>query len=414
MIDPGHPSSRSGPSRTGDAAPGKRTGPLDWPWWKWALTLFLLATVLGLIQVVQAHARNVVWYGSQDPISLMLKGWMPDYYIWAALTPLVVRIGRAVPLGRNRWILTIGAHVLLGALFAAGELLASSAVVSVLIPGVSGDLSFLAWYGRILTQHFVWAFLIYWVIQAGGQALAWFRRSKEQEITASELEAKLATAQLRALKMQLHPHFLFNTLHSIGVLVRKNERSAALEMVTGLGDLLRQSLENTDRQEIPLKEELEFLERYLEIERIRFRNRLRVQFDVDSDVYHAAVPTMILQPLVENAIRHGVAPSVRTRTVRIEAGPEEGELVLVVADDGVGLPEGWTPEGEGGVGLRNVRERLDRQYGPRGRLRVEPASGGGVRATVRIPFRAAAAAERVGPPAGGREPSGAFTTGGTI
>jgi signal transduction histidine kinase len=346
-----------------------------------------VATVLGLIQVAQAHARNVVWYGRQEPISLMLRGWMPDYYIWAALTPLVVRIGRAVPLERGRWVLGVGAHILLATVFAAGELLASSVVVNVLIPGVTGELSFLSWYGRVLTQHFVWGFLIYWVIQAAGQALAWFRHSKEQEIAASELEAKLATAQLRALKMQLHPHFLFNTLHSIGVLVRKNERSAALDMVTGLGDLLRASLENTDRQEIPLKEELEFLERYLEIEQIRFRDRLRVRYEVDSDVYDAAVPNMILQPLVENAIRHGVAPSVSPRTVRLEAERLGGDLVLRVRDDGVGVPEDWTPEEGSGVGIRNVRERLERHYGDRGELRVRPIPEGGVRATVRIPFR---------------------------
>lgn len=363
-------------------------GLLGWRWWQWTLALTAAATFLGLVTVLEAHARGLMWGEDPAPFWSLVKGWMPDYYIWAALTPVVVWLGRRYPLERESLLPNLALHGALSALFVVGELLLSCWVVSLLLADQPPpSLDFWGWYVRVLSRFFVWGILIYWVIQAAGHAVRWHRRSREQELAASELEAELARAQLQSLRMQLHPHFFFNTLHSIAVLVRKNDRSAALEMLTGLGDLLRHSLETADRQEVPLKEELEFLERYLDIEQIRFRDRLRVRWTVDPEAYDAAVPNMILQPLVENAVQHGVAPSVRRRTVEIGAHRRDDVLELSVRDDGPGVPDDWSPGEADGVGLRNVRKRLRKLHGDAASLGVGAAGGGGVRATVRLPFR---------------------------
>lgn len=368
--------------------PREASGVLGWGWGRWALVLVGAATALGLITVLEAHARALTYGRDPSPLGVALRAWMPDYYLWAALTPLIVWVGRRFPLERRELVRNLGVHAVIGAAFVVVELMASCWIVSLLLADQPPpELTFWEWYFRVLARFFVWGFLLYWVVQAGAHAVRWFRQSREQELAASELEARLAGAQLRALKMQLHPHFLFNTLHSIGVLVRKNERTSALEMLSGLADLLRHSLDNVDRQEVTLKEELEFLERYLEIEQIRFRDRLRVRFEVDAGAYDAAVPNLILQPLVENAVRHGVAPSVSPRTVEIGARRRGDRLVLAVTDDGPGMPEGWDPGEAAGVGLRNVRSRLEKLYGDRAELEFVSEAGEGVSATVVLPFR---------------------------
>lgn len=377
-----NPSPLVGPS---DDAPGRRTGRSRW---KIVLAVLVGATVLGLAVALQMYfsalraGREVTWLAS-------LKVWLPDYYLWAAFTPAILWLGRRFPVRRETWLGRVPLHLGFGVGVTMVELMASCWIVASIVadapPPSYG--SFWNWYVDVVARYWVWGLMIYLAILAAGHAYDFYVRLQERELEASELETRLARSQLRALKMQLHPHFLFNTLHSIGVLVRKNERDAALEMLTGLADLLRHSLEQQDRQEVPLKEELDFLERYLEIEQVRFRDRLRVGFSVDPEVYDAAVPNFFLQPLVENAVRHAVAPSVSRRYVEVRARREEDELVVSVLDDGPGLPEGWTLEGGRGLGLRNVQERLQKLYGGAGTLEVESREEGGVTATARLPFR---------------------------
>jgi LytS/YehU family sensor histidine kinase len=239
-------------------------------------------------------------------------------------------------------------------------------------------------------------------------AFAYHRRFREREIVAAQLEAQLATAHLQALRMQLNPHFLFNALHSAAMLTMMDP-DAAHRVLVQLSALLRTTLDRSSSAEVPLAEEIDFLDRYLAIEQIRFQDRLQVDIRADDDALDGAVPNLILQPLVENAVRHGIARRSDARHLTIRGACANGSLVLEVEDDGPGLPGGWTltpPDGSGGVGLTNVRSRLERMYGAQGRLELltptgeDGQPGHGVLARVTIPYRAAATPVRHRP----REP----------
>lgn len=218
------------------------------------------------------------------------------------------------------------------------------------------------------------------------QSGAYRRRLTEKELEAVELRRQLVEAQLAALRAQLQPHFLFNTLHTIGVFTRKDPEQAN-RILALVGDLLRRSLETVRTQEITLREELEFLTPYLEIQRTRFHDRLSIDLDVDDGTLECRVPSLVLQPLVENAVRHGIEARAGEGSIRIRASRDNGQLLLEVVDDGVGLPvaAGKVPMREG-MGLGNTRQRLARLYGDNQELRLESSDGGGVRAVVRLPF----------------------------
>jgi len=213
------------------------------------------------------------------------------------------------------------------------------------------------------------------------------RKLRAQELAGARLQADLAKAELDALRVQLHPHFLFNTLNAISMLVRKGEGETAVRMIAGLSDLLRLALATAGQQEVPLRQELDFLERYLCLQQIRFPDRLKFQMRIDPDTLEAKVPSLVLQPLAENAVRHGIAPSIAGGSVEVAAMREGEELVLRVRDTGVGLGPG--SESPGGVGLRNVRARLQHLYPGQHRFRVSNRVEGGVESLLAIPFRGA-------------------------
>lgn len=219
---------------------------------------------------------------------------------------------------------------------------------------------------------------------------AFHQRYRERERQASLLEARLNQARLRALQGQLQPHFLFNALNGIATLVRRDPVTAE-EMLIALSDLLRAVLSNSQQQEITLRQELDFIHRYLALQKMRFGTRLDVQLDIDPNAMDCLVPALLLQPLVENAIRHGLEPLATTGILRIATSRSENELVLKVADNGVGLPD--TPGARTGFGLANVRERLAALYGKNFQFEVLPRETGGVLVQVRLPVRLAAAAE---------------------
>jgi signal transduction histidine kinase len=225
---------------------------------------------------------------------------------------------------------------------------------------------------------------IYWVVVSIAHAARYLRRSQERERAALELEARLADARLQALRMQLHPHFLFNTLHAISTLVHKDPK-AADEMIGNLSELLRVTLDTSERQEVPLRQELDFLDRYLEIQQVRFGDRLRIEKQIDAAALDAQVPTLILQPLVENSIRHGLEPHPAPGVVAIQATRRDDTVCLVVQDNGVGARK--AADNHEGIGLANTRARLQELYGQRARLTLSSASSGGFRVDIELPYR---------------------------
>jgi LytS/YehU family sensor histidine kinase len=225
---------------------------------------------------------------------------------------------------------------------------------------------------------------VFWVVVCGAHALLFYQRSQERERRSLELAASLARAKLQALRMQLQPHFLFNTLNAISTLVHRDPR-AADEMIGNLSDFLRLTLEPAEQQEIPLGEELKFVERYLAIERVRFGDRLRVEVDVPADLLATPVPSLLLQPLVENAVRHGLEPLGAAGLLRIVAKREGDRLWIAVIDNGRGLP--GTPTERVGIGMANTRERLAARYGAAAGIMLRPAEGGGTSAEITLPLK---------------------------
>lgn len=236
----------------------------------------------------------------------------------------------------------------------------------------------------------------YWVIIGLWYAFDYYKRYRERQALASQLEVRLATSQLQALRMQLQPHFLFNTLHSVSML-NLTDANAANRVLVKLSELLRITLDSNSSQEVPLGKEIDFLDRYLEIERIRFQDRLDVRFSLDADVQDALVPNLALQPLVENAIRHGISKSSSAGRIEVRARSSDGRLVLEVSDDGPGLPADWNAERDSGLGLNNTRERLERLYGADQRLEFESSPGAGLTVRISIPLRQA---QQSAPPEG--------------
>jgi LytS/YehU family sensor histidine kinase len=216
-----------------------------------------------------------------------------------------------------------------------------------------------------------------------GQASRYSALYKTRQVHASDLEARLAKTHLQLLRTQLQPHFLFNTLNTVAELVHTDPDSAD-QMITRLGRLLRLSLDHAGHQVVPLRQEIDFLRMYVEIEQVRFQDRLQIVWDLEPDTLDAAVPTLLWHPVLENAIRHGVTPLAGRGRIVIASHRDGDDLVLEIRDNGKGLPVGGIPRE--GVGLRNIRERADQLYGPRARFALEPAMGGGTIATLRLPY----------------------------
>jgi len=367
-------------------APGRSTRLIRSPWLRRG-TLFGFWTVLGLFFASQAYLYQA---GVGHPIrwSVALGYAMSRWYAWGVLAPLLFHLARRFPLESGRWRTALLLHGSAALLIAPLQVLVEGglriALFAVLGAGYgAAELrSQLQTYliGRSFDNLLTcgWILAVYYLIDT-------YRKYRERELATSQLEARLARAELMSLRMQLHPHFLFNTLHSIAALMHKDIPSAE-RMLSRLGDLLRVSLENAGRESVSLKEELEFLQGYLEIEQTRFRDRLAVELDIDPLALDARVPNLILQPLVENAIRHGIAPRAAAGRVRIRARLRGGLLQLQVLDNGPGVGADIERLFSSGVGLSNTRARLQQLYGPRHRFELRNASGGGLQVTLAFPI----------------------------
>lgn len=227
--------------------------------------------------------------------------------------------------------------------------------------------------------------LIYAAIVGTGQAFGFYNQYREGQLAAARLEAQLAAARLDSLRTQLQPHFLFNSLHGIASLARAGDTAGVVRLISAFSDLLRHLL-NSQASHHSLRQELELVDRYLDIQRVRFGDRLRATIDAPADAAAARVPMLIVQPLVENSLRHGFASRIEPGRVAVRGRRVGAALVIEVEDDGVGLPAGWRQDNAAGTGLRNVASRLRGEYGDAQELRVEPAAAGGVRVIVRLPY----------------------------
>jgi hypothetical protein len=357
---------------------------------RWGLILGLW-TAYGLLQSAQVHLTSSL-RGSAIPWSTSLLLQMPQAYMWALMTPVIVWLGRRFPLARGQWIGNAVLHLAICLAWVFFIDLTYAFHLSNVLPSPGVARPLLGQAGRLFAVWVLSDGMIYWAVLSVSYAVDHYRRFRERELAASQLETQLAQADLQALKMQLHPHFLFNALHTIGALIRTGERDTAVRVVAGLGDLLRRMLEGATQQEVPLKQELEFIRGYLDIEQIRFRDRLVVSIDVEPGVLDARVPHLILQPLVENALRHGIAPRRSPGHLTLQAGRSGDRLDLLVSDDGPGIGTGMGVNGgetRPGIGLANTRARLSRLYGADYALDVTNLPEGGVEARVTLPFRLA-------------------------
>jgi signal transduction histidine kinase len=353
-------------------------------WLLWLLVVGLW-TLVGLFESSQTFflaalmGRPMSW---EQCLSLC----MADCYIWALLTPFIFLLGLRFPFDQHRWKTSLAVQVTAVLFFSFLKVLLDVPADVLLRYDLSEPRTFLGVFQVFFYARFLGNVLLCCGILGVSHALDYYRKYREREVRASQLEARLAQAQLQVLKMQLHPHFLFNTLHAISALLHLDV-AVADRMIARLGELLRSALENAGTQEVSLKEELEFIKPYLEIEQARLGPRLVVHLDVDPETMDACVPNLILQPLVENAIRHGIAPHPEAGRIEIQVQREQAWLRLQVRDDGPGLSPEQQADLREGVGLSNTRARLQQLYGDAHRFDLGNAADGGLVVTLVIPFR---------------------------
>lgn len=336
------------------------------------------------------------WYLGLLPSGRPLSWWrifgfhLLAWNLWSLLTPVVLRLAQRFPLTRAHWTREVARHSTFALGLALVQVCWFSLLYRLINPTQAATLRRLPGWGRMLVEnlreYIPQDLLIYWAILGVGAALHYYQRYREREFRAKQLEAQLAQAQLQALRMQLHPHFLFNTLHSIAALVRNAENDAAVGMIAGLSDLLRHSLENAGQPEVRLREELQFIERYLEIQQRRFADRLTIELQIAPETLDAWLPNLLLQPLVENAIQHGVSRRSAGQ-VSIQTARENGWLSIQIYNDGVALPADWHAAASPGVGLSNTQARLQQLYGTAQRFELRNEARGGVTAKLQLPWR---------------------------
>lgn len=323
---------------------------------------------------------------------MLLLEQLTIWYPVALLAPACLWLAARFRLERERWLPMLAIHMGINLAF------------HVCLTLISLPLSQLIWREPIFSVRFLQNLhhrligqlpadvIFYWTIVGAGYAFEYYRRYREQQLQAArlelrttQLETQLVQAQLQALKMQLHPHFLFNTLHAISALMDDDVKGAR-RMIARLSELLRLTLESAGQQEVSLRQELDALERYLEIEQIRFQDRLTVKLAVAPETLDASVPNLVLQPLVENAVRHGIAPRSAAGRIEIRTERRDGMIELQVIDDGPGLQMGEEQFKEG-IGLANTRARLRQLYGDDHRIEIRDAEAGGLIVSLSIPFR---------------------------
>jgi two-component system LytT family sensor kinase len=351
----------------------------------WGLSVGFWAVVVLLLTTRKYVTRRIVWPPAH--FRLMLHGLAPDYLGYALLTPLVVLLAGRLPVLGSRRNRNLARHLPLGLAFALANDTITAAADYTLFPTLPTVGPPPLWIRAryLFATHFTDDLVAYFAILLAAHAVSYYRAYRAREIRAAQLEARLSRAQLETLRSQIQPHFLFNTLHSISALMGTDVEGAR-KMIADLKALLRLSMERSDAQEVSLAAELEFLDQYVSIQRTRFRDRLTLEYAIDPAALGALVPRLVLQPLVENAIRHGLAPRSVPGRIEVRAERAAGEVTLTVVDDGVGVDtDDGRPRREG-IGLGNTRARLRSLYGERQSLLAAGLAGGGFRVEVRVPY----------------------------
>jgi two-component system, LytTR family, sensor kinase len=342
-----------------------------------ALVSFAAWTAVGIVFAVPRFASAPAW-------SPILRSSLGEWWAWGLLVPLIIAIDRRLPIAVNNLGTRLAVHIAIG-LPVTLIYSYASAMLQVILgvmpwPNAAG-------FGPLheaLKGGLLWSLLVYLFVVGGWQAVQYSHHYLASQLRLERLERNFSEARLNALRMQLDPHFLFNALNTISSLV-VSQPKLARGMIEQLGDLLRLSLESGHRQQVRLGEELEFLGHYLAIQKTRFGDRLNVVMDVSASARDVLVPSLILQPLVENAVRHGLSPRPAGGTVWVKATIDHDMLYITVEDDGVGLGEDWR-EDRLGLGLNITRERIAMLHGEQNAgLLIEPRKGGGTHVRVVIP-----------------------------
>ena len=366
--------------------------------WTWSLAVWTMVAIVFSLQ-------SWSWYQSRGEAVPpgKLAAMFLDFEIWALFTPLVLCFVWRHPITRSTWQRSVPWQIAGAAFLTALYLLPFQAARHSLSQVLAVSDLYQAFTPSSLFRIWVQNLFNCLDVVLVGHALYYARDSRGQAVRRSQLETRLAEARLQVLRLQLHPHFLFNTLHTISALMHKDLK-AADRMLALLGDLLRDSFDKLGAQEVTLKQELDFLERYLEIERTRFRDRLTVVVSVEPETLDAEVPNLILQPLVENAIRHGVGKRHTPGRIEILAARRSDRLDLRIRDDGPGIPGEAETALREGVGLANTAARLEQLYGRGHRFDLGNRREGGFEVALEIPFRPRGEAPAAASPEG-REPA---------
>lgn len=342
-------------------------------------------TFLGFVLSIEVYFNNRAGMkmGTVDFVEVAV----PQFgraVMWALMAPLILQMREKMPLRSGYWCGGIGFHLAMSFVVMATFYLGRMMAYMLFWDEPASDFwraALWSFYGRnIIDMAF------YWAVLAFGHSLEIYHRYKNEELKAVQLEARLVETELKALREQLRPHFLFNTLNTISVLVREQRNDDAVTLIARLSTLLRMSLDNTRTHEVTVRQEMDFLERYIEIQKTRFSDRLEVGIAIEPAAMEARIPNLLLQPLVENAILHGVAPKSGPGRVDVMGRVEDGRLHLEVRDDGPGLCAGVQRAKEG-VGLSNTRERIAKIYGPQGQISLHSEPGRGVSVQIIIPCR---------------------------
>jgi sensor histidine kinase YesM len=351
-------------------------------WFKWTLiwlSWFLVALFFSSQVFVENNTTPA--YGW-----LFLRNELIFFHLWFCLTPLLIWLNRRFRVEKGHRARRFFLHLIFSLIITFLHVLLYTAIIH--FGGLAiYEMAYAQRYQIMLKNFGHFDLQCYWAVFGITYAVDYYRKYREGELRASQLESSLTQSKLQMLKMQLHPHFLFNTLNTISVLMEKDVK-AANRMLTRLGDLLRLALADAGTNEVALKNELDFLQRYLEIEQIRFQDRLKVVMNIEPETLDAQIPNLILQPLVENAVRHGIAPKLSGGEIEIGARREEKTLYLYVRDNGKGVAaDDNSAQINEGIGLVNTKARLEQLYGENFTFRANNLAGGGFLAALTIPFR---------------------------